>query len=162
MKQKFSKKWIASRQPRKQRKYRANAPLHVLRKFMSANLSKALKEKYGRKSFPLKKQDKVRIMNGEFKKRIGKIDLVDLKKSRVNIEGIQRTKKDGTKINVWFNPSNLQLQELNLEDKKRRMAIERGKKEDKSITQKISSDDKNSLSKKLDIKDKNKSKEAQK
>jgi len=130
MKQEFSKHWVASRQPRKQRKYRANAPLHILRKFMSANLSKTLKQKYERKSFPLKKEDKVRIMKGQFRKKIGKISSVDLKKSRVSIEGIQRTKKDGTKINVWFNASNLQIQELNLEDKKRRMAIERGHKED--------------------------------
>lgn len=129
MKQEFSKHWIASRQPRKQRKYRANAPLHILRKFMSANLSKALKEKYTKKSFPLRKEDKVKIMKGQFKKRTGKIGSVDLKKSRVSIEGIQRTKKDGTKINVWFNASNLQIQELNLEDKKRKMALERKTKE---------------------------------
>ncbi len=131
MKQKFSKHWKASRQPRKQRKYRANAPLHIKRKFLSANLSKALKQKYGRKSFPLKKEDKVKIMKGEFRKKTGKINSVDLKKSRVSIEGLQRTKKDGTKINVWFNASNLQIQELNLEDKKRKMAIERNRKETK-------------------------------
>ena len=72
-------------------------------------------------------------MKGEFKKKTGKIALVDLKKTRVSIEGIQRTKKDGTKVNVWFNPSNLQIQELDLEDKKRRMAIERTNANKKSI-----------------------------
>ncbi len=125
MKQKFSTKWIGSKQPRKQRKYRANAPLHIKRKFMSANLKKDLRKKYDRKSFVLRKGDKVRIMKGEFKKRNGKIEIVNLKKLKVSIEGIQRTKKDGAKVNVWFAPSNLQIQELDLEDKKRRIAIER-------------------------------------
>jgi len=127
MKKKFSKQWIKSKQPRKQRKYRANAPLHIKRKLMSANLDKELRKKYSRRSFPLRKGDSVKILRGEFKKRTGKIATVDLKKLRIAIEGIQRTKKDGSKINVWFNPSNLQIKELNLEDKKRRQAIERGK-----------------------------------
>jgi len=127
MKQKFSKNWIASKQPRKQRKYRANAPLHIKRKFMSANLDKELRKKYGKRSFVLKKGDSVKIMIGKFKKKTGKIGSVDLKKSRVSIEGIQRTKKDGSKVNIWFTPSNLQIKELNLEDSKRKKAIERAK-----------------------------------
>ena len=112
MKQKFSIKWKASKQPRKQRKYRANAPLHIRHRLVSANLSKKLRKQYQRRSFPLKKEDSVKIMRGEFKGRTGKISLVSLKKLRVAIEGISRTKKDGTKINVYFNPSNLQIQEF--------------------------------------------------
>jgi hypothetical protein len=50
---------------------------------------------------------------------------VDLKKLRTTIEGIFRTKKDGTKVSVYFDPSNLQIKELNLEDKKRKNALER-------------------------------------
>jgi ribosomal protein L24 len=38
---------------------------------------------------------------------------------RVSIEGIQIQKKDGTKVNVYIQPSNIQIQELNLEDKER-------------------------------------------
>lgn len=127
MKKTFSKHWVASKQPRKQRKYRANAPLHILRKMMSANLNKDLRKRYRRRSFVLRKGDNIKIMIGKFKKKTGKVGVVDLKKLRVSIEGIQRTKKDGTKINVWFAPSNLQIKELNLEDKKRRIAIERVK-----------------------------------
>ena len=98
---------------------------------MSANLSKDLRKKYSRRSFPLRKDDNVKIMIGEFKKKTGKISSVDLKKLRVSIEGIQRTKKDGSKVNVWFSPSNLQIKELNLEDKERIRAIERNRKETK-------------------------------
>jgi len=128
MKQKFSKQWKASKQPRKQRKYRANAPLNIRHKLISANLSKELRKKYGKRNFPIRKEDRVKIMKGEFKKKTGKIELVKLKKLKVTIEGIYRTKKDGTKVSVYFDPSNLQIQELNVEDKKRRQALERGKK----------------------------------
>jgi len=119
MKQIFSIKWKSSKQTRKQRKYRANAPLNVRHKMMSANLSKELRKTYGKRSFPVRKGDTIKIMRGKFSKKTGKINGVDLKKLRVSIEGIQRNKKDGTKVNVYFNSSNLQIQELSLGDKER-------------------------------------------
>jgi len=125
MKRKYSVKWKASKQPRKQRKYRAHAFLHIKHKFVSANLSKELRKKYNRRNIPLIKGDQVKIMRGEFKGKTNKIDKVNLKKSKIIIANIYRTKKDGSKINVYFNPSNLQLIELNLEDKKRVKALER-------------------------------------
>ena len=42
MKKIFSKHWKSSKQPRKQRKYRAKAPLHIKRKLLNVNLSKEL------------------------------------------------------------------------------------------------------------------------
>lgn len=131
MKKKFSTKWVGSKLPRKQRKYRANAPFHIRREFMSSNLSKELRKKYGKRSFPLKKGDEVRIMKGEFKKKTGKADKLNLKESKASIEGIYRTKKDGTKIGVYFDASNLQIKTLNLEDKKRLKALERKKGSEK-------------------------------
>lgn len=125
MKKNFSKKWKASTQPRKQRKYRVRAPLHVKRKFLSSNLSKELRKKYLRKSFPLRKGDTVKILRGSFKKRTGKIARVEVGRMRVTIEGMQRTKKDGTKVEVFFSPSNLQIRELNLDDRKRMTSIEK-------------------------------------
>lgn len=125
MKQKFSNKWKASKQPRKQRKYRYNAPLHIKRKMMSANLSKELRKKYGRRSFPIRKGDSVKIMRGEFKRKSGKINEANYKKLIVNIDGIYRAKKDGTKVSVYFSPSNLQIKELNLDDVKRKNALEK-------------------------------------
>jgi len=125
MKQEFSKHWIGSKLPRKQRKFRANAPLHIRRKMVSSHLNDGLRKKYGKRNFPICKGDSVKIMEGEFKDKTGKIDSVDLKKLRVMIGGIYRTKKDGTKVSVYFNPSNLLIKELNLEDKKRVKALER-------------------------------------
>lgn len=92
---------------------------------MSSNLSKELRKKYGKRSFPIRKGDEVKVMRGEFKRKIGKIDILDLKKFRASIENVQRNKKDGTKIKIYFHPSNLQIKELNLDDRKRKEALER-------------------------------------
>ncbi len=139
MKKQFSKKWKKSKQPRKQRKYLVKAPLHIKRKFLSSNLNKELRKRYQRRSFPLRKGDSVKVFRGIFKGKTGKISVIELKRTRVAIEGIQRAKKDGTKVNVFFHPSVLQIQELNLDDKKRVKVIERKikkqekeKKEDKN------------------------------
>ena len=138
MKKDFSIKWIGSKQPRKQRKYLANAPLHIKRKLISSHLSKELRKRYKRRSFPLRKDDEVMAMRGEFRKKTGKIEMINMKKSRVVISGIHKTKKDGTKIKVYFAPSNLLIQELNLDDKKRLEALNRKiKEEDKKENKKI-------------------------
>ena len=119
MKQQFSTSWLGSKQVRKQRKYRHNAPLHLRHSFLSAHLPKELRKRYGKRSIPIRKGDEVLIMRGNFAKKQGKIIVVDLKKGRVTVEDINRTKKDGTKVNVYLNPSNLQIISLNLEDSKR-------------------------------------------
>jgi len=128
MKKKFSTHWVASKQPRKQRKYKANAPLHTRHKFLSAHLSKVLREKHGKRNFPLRKGDEVLVMRGSFKKKKAKVASVDLVRSRVTLENIQRTKKDGTKVNVFFAPSSLLIQTLSLDDKKRIVALSKTKK----------------------------------
>ena len=125
MKKNFSISWKESRQPRKQRKYLAKAPLHIRHKFVASNLSKELRKKYSRRSFHTRKGDNVKIMSGKFRGKTGKISGINLKKSRVSIENVQVQKKDGTKIKVYFHPSKLQIQELTLDDKKRLEAINR-------------------------------------
>jgi len=125
MKRKFSISWKNSKKVRKQRKYRHNAPLHIKQKFMRATLSKELRGKHGKRTFSLKKGDKARIMRGQFKKHEGKTERIDLKGSKVYIEGIEVSKKDGTKTTYPFNPSNLMIIELNLDDKMRRKMLER-------------------------------------
>jgi len=115
----FSKHWISSKKSKKQRKYRANAPKHIKRRLIASNLSKYLRKTYKKRSLVLIKKDMVRVMRGKFKKKTGKIIGVNTKSGKVFIENIQKTKKDGTKINVSFEPSNLQITELNLEKKKR-------------------------------------------
>lgn len=124
-KKKFSQNWRKSKQPRKQRKYRHNAPLHIKQKFMRVHLSKELRKKHNRRSLSLKKGDKVKILRGQFKKKTGKIDKVDLKENYVYVAGIETTKKDGTKTFHPLQPSNLMITELNLDDKKRQKILDR-------------------------------------
>jgi len=119
MKSSFSSSWNSSVQPRKQHKYRHNAPLHIKHKFLSAHLSKELRQKYGKRSLPLRKGDEVLVMRGSFKKKQAKILSVNNKSSSVYLEGIQRAKKDGTKVQVPFNPRVLKIKELTLNDKER-------------------------------------------
>lgn len=131
MKQKFSTNWKSSKQPRKQRKYLAKAPIHLKKKVLSVNLSKELRKKHGRRNIMIKKGDTAKIMRGKFKGKKGKVIVVKIKKPLINIEGIQIKKRDGSKANVKLQPSNLQIIELNLDDKKRLRQEKEKIKEDK-------------------------------
>ena|SRR3989344_6504409 len=131
MKNKFSKHWKSSKQPRKQRKYIANAPLNIKHKFLAAHLSKDLIKKYKKRAIPVRKGDTVKIVRGKFKKKAGKIEKVLTKKTRVYIENIQNTKRDGSKTYIPIHPSNLIITELNLEDKERQKILQRNKLETK-------------------------------
>ncbi len=150
MKQKFSLNWLSSRQPRKQRKFRVNAPLHLRHKFLSATLSKELRKKYGKRSVPVRKGDEVLVMRGKFAKKTAKVNSVNLTKSRLVLEGIQATKRDGTKVSFPINASNVMIKTLDLEDKKRI----------KAITGKESSPEKK-VEKKPEVKDKAETKKAE-
>lgn len=124
VKNSFSTKWRRSTQPRKQRKYSHNAPLHIKQKMMHVHLSKELREKYGFRNVQLRKGDKVKVLRGQFTKKEGKVERVDLKRGNVFITGIETVKKDGTKLIIPFSPSNLMIVDLDLSDKKRRQKLE--------------------------------------
>jgi large subunit ribosomal protein L24 len=92
---------------------------------MGCHLSKELRKKYGKRAVGARRWDKVKIMRGQFKKKTGKIERVDLKKSKVYITGIEIIKKDGTKTLYPIHPSNLIITDLYLDDKKRVKVLER-------------------------------------
>ena len=125
MKTKFSSSWIKSKQPRKQRKYRYNAPLHIKQKFVGAHLSKELHKKYGKRSMNVRKGDGVKIMRGQFKNKTGKVEEVNLKKTLAYVSGIEIAKRDGTKARFPIHPSNLMITELNMDDKMRNKVLGR-------------------------------------
>ena len=120
MKKKFSKTWIASIQPRKQRKYRYNATLDIKRKFLSINLSKDLRAKHGVRSVKPRTGDKIKVTRGTYKSKTGAIERIDAKNTKVYVARIEQTKKDGSKSKVPIHPSNLQIIELNMNDKFRK------------------------------------------
>ena len=152
MKKHFSTHWKSSSQPRKQRKYLANAPLHLRKKFVSVNLSKELRKKEGKRNIPVIKGDKVKIFSGKFKGKTGKVLSVNLKTSKIIVENIQVKKQDGSKANIKLQPSNLQIIELSDTRKKK---VEKAKNEKPKEEQKKTEDKKM----KEDSKDKTKNKE---
>ncbi len=119
MKTKFSRSWKRSVQPRKQRKYRMNAPIHLAKKFVSSHLSKELMKKYNKRNITLIKGDKVKITRGSFKGKTGTVEDIDRKKFKAYITGIEVMKKDGSKTRYPVDTSNLLITELKLDDKKR-------------------------------------------
>ncbi|MBS3094929.1 50S ribosomal protein L24 [Candidatus Pacearchaeota archaeon] len=119
MKNEFSKHWVGSKRPGKQRKYLAKAPLHIRKKLLNVSLSKELRKKYGRRAITVRKGDKVKILVGKFKKKEGKVTEVNYGRLKIYVEGIQIKKLDGSMTNVPMRSSNIQIIELNLDDKMR-------------------------------------------
>jgi len=93
---------------------------------MACHLNEELQKKYKKRSFPIRSGDKVKILRGEFKGKIGKVESVDTKKMKVFVEGAERSKGEGQAASKYpLDPSNLLIIELNLNDKKRKEALER-------------------------------------
>ena len=116
---------IKSKQPRKQRKYLYNLPLHRRRKLLSCLLSKELREKYGRRNFPVRSGDTVVVMRGKYKGTKAKVVDVDYKKIKVYLENISRKNTLGKEVLIGFHPSNLMIVDLYLDDPKRREKLEK-------------------------------------
>ena len=116
---------LNTKQPRKQRKFLYNAPLHLRQKLVAAPLSRELREKYGVRNLPVREGDKVKVMRGDFKGKEGKVLEVDLKRYRIHVEGVTMTKTDGTEVFYPLHPSNVIIMELNLDDEERKKIIER-------------------------------------
>ena len=126
MKTTISKSWNRSVQPRKQRKFIHNAPLHIKPKIMLiSTLSKELRKKHNKRNMRLRKGDTVRIMRGQFKNKKGKVDEIETKTDKIYVEGIEHVKKYGTKAFYPLKASNLMITELNLDDKKRKKILSR-------------------------------------
>ena len=162
MKAEFNKSWKSSKQPRKQRKFLANAPNHIKRTLLGATLDKALRAKYGRRSIEVRKGDEVKVMRGKFAKKQGKVGIVDVKNTRIQIDGLQRAgKAGGEKLVTWFHPSNVKIIILNVEDKKRikETALPKDTPSAKETESKIPKETKTSSSKDIGV---TKTKEAKK
>ncbi len=125
MKKEWSSNWLSSVQPRKQRKYRYNAPLHVRQSFLRANLSPALRKRFNKRSLQVRKGDEIKVMRGSFKGKTGTIEKVDLRSTKVYVEEIKVKKVDGSEVPRPLQPSNIMLTKLKLDDKKRQAVLDR-------------------------------------
>lgn len=118
---------MSSRLPRKQRLRLYAAPPHARHKHLAAPLSPDLRQKYSHRSLPVRKGDKVKILQGDFIGLEGDIIEVDTKRYRIKVSGASIAKADGTEVPRSISPSNVMI--LNLKpDKERDKIFERRSK----------------------------------
>jgi large subunit ribosomal protein L24 len=111
--------------PGKNRKFRYNAPHHARRKFLSAPLSPSLKTQYGTRSMPVRRDDTVTITKGDRELTEGKVIKVDMKRGKLYLEGVTRTRMDGSTVQIPIRPENVMITRLILDDPKRQEILNR-------------------------------------
>lgn len=92
---------------------------------MAAHLSEELRKKHKRRSFPVRKGDRVKVLRGQFKGTIGEIEEINHTKYKVYVKGAEIDRGEGRKIRYPISPSNVIILTLNLDDKIRKKALER-------------------------------------
>jgi large subunit ribosomal protein L24 len=110
----------------KQRKARANAPLHKRKRMVAAHLSSALMSEYNVRSLPVRKGDTVKVLRGaeDFKASEAKVASVDLKSCKIIIENVTIPKADGTQKQKPVDPSDVLLTKLDLSDPWRKSKLD--------------------------------------
>jgi large subunit ribosomal protein L24 len=116
---------MKTKKPSTSRRKRYNAPNHIKRKYISAPLSPSLRAEHGTRTFPVIVDDTVTITKGDRKLAEGKILRVDTSTSRVYIEGVTRTRTDGSTLQIPIRAENVMITRLNMSDPRRREILER-------------------------------------
>ena len=114
-----------SKQPKKQRFDRYNAPFHKRIKYLKATLSPELRKRYNRRTAIIQKDDTVRVMCGDLKGHEGKVQKTYVKKEAVAVDGVVVAKSDDTEVERPIHPSNLMITKLNLQDNHREQILNR-------------------------------------
>lgn len=117
--------FMISKQPRKQRKARFNAPLHVRQRYMHAALSPELRAEHQKRSAQVKVGDTVKVMRGDQAGVVGQVTEVDLKNCIVHVVGVSNFRADGTEVPRPVHPSNVMITKLDLEDGEREKIFSR-------------------------------------
>ena len=120
---------LQSFKPQKQRKFRFQAPMHVLRKNVSAHLAKDLRQKYKKRAIELRTGDIVKVMTGNHKGKTGKVTELDYLRGLAFIEKVTLKKSDGSDAQVPLHASNLMITALETKDKRRIQKPAKEKKE---------------------------------
>ena len=111
--------------PSTARKQRYNASNQKRRKFVSAPLSPSLRAEHGTRSMPVIVDDTVSITKGDRKLSEGRVLRVDTQKSRIYIEGVTRSRMDGSTVQIPVKAENVMITRLHLNDQWRRRVLER-------------------------------------
>jgi len=117
---------VTSTKAGKQRKARAEAPLHRKHRMVSAHLDATLIREYNVRSLPVRKGDTVKIIRGtkDIKATEAKVASVDLRNCKVVIEGITIAKADDTQKRRPVDPSDVVITKLDLSDPWRRRKLD--------------------------------------
>ena len=115
-----------STKARKQRRARAQAPLHKKKRMVSAHLDPVLIKEYNVRSLPVRKGDTVKIIRGaeDFKAIEAKVASVDLKACKIIVENVTIPKADGTQKPKPVDPSDVLLTKLDLSDPWRKAKLD--------------------------------------
>jgi large subunit ribosomal protein L24 len=113
-----------TRQPRKQRKRTAQAPLHERHRQVRATLADDLREEYGQRSVRVNAGDTVEVMRGDYAGESGEVLAVDLKAGTVSVEDVTLEKADGEEVPRPLDASNLRVTDLALSDDRRQARLE--------------------------------------
>ena len=105
----------------------------VRNKQIGATLSKQLRQKYHRRSIRIVNGDTVKIIRGEYKGIDGKVTKISLEKCSIAVEGVQREKLKGGKIDLYIHSSNTIITSLNTEDNWRIKKLEHKSKAESKL-----------------------------
>jgi large subunit ribosomal protein L24 len=112
-------------QPRKQRKALYDAPLHQREAMFTAKLEHELAKQYNVKRLPIRLNDHVRVVSGQFRDLEGKVLGVDRSSYKITVDEITKEKADGSLHYYPIHPSKVIITKLVDVDKWRQKVIER-------------------------------------
>ncbi len=91
-------------------------------------LAKDLRGQYKTRSVTVRKGDTVIVLRGDYKGHEGKVSGILTSDMKITIEGVNMAKMDGTNKPVSISPSKVKISKLDLSDKERKRAFEKGAK----------------------------------
>ena len=113
-----------TRQPRKQRNQKRDAPLHEKQKQVRATLTADLREEYGQRNVRVNAGDTVEVLRGDHAGEEGEVLKVDLRDEVIHVEEVTVEKTDGEEVPRPLDASNVRVTELDLEDEVRQERLE--------------------------------------
>ena len=113
-----------TRQPRKQRNKKRDAPLHEKQKQVRATLTADLREEYGQRNVRVNAGDTVEVLRGDHAGEEGEVLKVDLRDEVIHVEEVTVEKTDGEEVPRPLDASNVRVTELDLEDEVRQARLE--------------------------------------
>lgn len=93
---------------------------------MSAPINKELQTTHGIKRLPIRRDDEVQVVRGQFKGRSGRVVAVKLRSMRINVESVTKQKINNETVFIPIHPSNVVITKLKM-DKYRKTLIEKKK-----------------------------------